>query len=108
MYYNANSKLGNGRYLFPIKVHQDLHDIEIHISFRNEIQRISMDKYGGCNYFWLQTNELPDNILLHTKSCESGMETYYRFTPTHVHRGNLKRFLELLSLRFKPSSLSRL
>ena len=95
MIYNANTINGRDEYLFPIPTGPGTKDVEVFITFRNEVHITTVKNFTD-KFLWLRVNEYPDEFVVHTKSI---VEVFHRLSPTVIHRVNLIQFLELLSLR---------
>ena len=98
VYYNANTIYGKDRHLFPIPLSNRIVDVEVYVTFRNEIQ-IVKQKLCTQRYFWLQTNEMPDELMI-AETTDTG-NYYNRVTPLNLSKSNLIGFLRLLSLKWE-------
>ena len=96
MYYNVNTINGKSRHLFPIPLNSKISEVEVYVTFRNEVQ-IVRQKLNTCRWFWLQTNEMPDELLIAEMS-DTG-NSYQRIKPLNLSRENLLGFLHQLSLK---------
>jgi hypothetical protein len=99
VYYNANTIHGKERFLFPIPLTGTINEVEVYVTFRHDVQ-IVKQKNPTSRFFWLQTNEMPDELMIHTTT-DTG-NYYHRFPPSKLNRANLIGFLGLLSLNIKP------
>jgi hypothetical protein len=99
VYYNANTIAGRSRHLFPIPLRPEESEVEVYVTFRHEVIMVKQT-HRTNKFFWLQTNEMPDEILLsETPIDESVPDSYIRIAPSKISLNNLLNFLELLSLK---------
>ncbi len=105
VYYNANTIKGNKRCLLPIHVNNICPtDIEVYVKFKYQMVTLKVVDYNQP-YLWLQTNEIPEEISFLANSRVSNTNQGNSFTcykPNRIHKDNLLKFLELLSLKFSP------